>query len=88
MSANAIERALWQALSDPKDLQVLREDAGKYYERFAISENERHWLLSWDVAAIASHGVNQPLLMMAFTALNGRERRPEYLAKLNGTWKG
>jgi Aromatic-ring-opening dioxygenase LigAB, LigA subunit len=87
MSANAVENALWRALSHPTDLAAFQQDGNRYLARFTLTDHERSLLLSWDVNAIIEHGVNPVLLMLTFGAVNGRHRRPEYLAKIAGTWR-
>ena len=83
MSTNAIEKALWQALSNPKEMQRLCEDAQAYLKDFNLDEEERALLLSWDVAEVVSRGVNPLLLVSAYTAVRGMETMGEYIMKIN-----
>jgi hypothetical protein len=84
MSTNAMEKALWQALSDRKEMQRFREDAPAYLDGFRLDETERALILSWDVAKVVSRGVNPLLVVSAFSAVNGLEKTGEYIMKING----
>jgi len=83
MSTNAMEKALWQALSNPKELQRFTDDAPVYLSEFNIDEDERAAMLAWDVRQIVSRGVNPLLLMSAFSAVNGMEKMGEYAMAIN-----
>ena len=83
MSSCAMEKALWQAVTNPADNQRLRENAASYLSDFRLDADERALIMSWDVKAMAGRGVNELLLMMAFSAINGMDKLPEYLGKIN-----
>ena len=83
MSSNAIEKALWQALSNPKETQRFRDDAEAYLRGFNIDEQELSLMLSWDVAEVVSRGVNPLLVVSAFSAVRGLDKTGEYLMKIN-----
>ncbi len=83
MSSSAMEKALWQAISNPAEGQRLREDPQSYLGDFRLDENERAMILSWDVKAMAGHGVSELLLMMAYSAINGMDKLPEYIGRIN-----
>ena len=83
MSSNAIEKALWQALSNPKEMQRYRDDARAYLKDFKLDEKERSLMLSWDVKEVIARGVNPLLLMSVFTGVKGMEQMMEYLMKVN-----
>ena len=83
MSSNAIEKALWQAFTNPADGQRLREDAQSYLKDFQIDENERSLVASWDVSGMAARGVNPLLLLMAYTSVNGANVMEQYIQKIH-----
>ncbi|AIT82169.1 hypothetical protein JI59_21845 (plasmid) [Novosphingobium pentaromativorans US6-1] len=83
MSANAIEKAFWTALSDPGQLERYRSDSKAYLESFNIDSGERAEIEAWDVAEIAARGVNPLLLLSFFSAVKSPRDLPEYLQKIN-----
>ena len=83
MSTNAIEKALWQALSNPKEMQRFREDPQAYLNDFKLDEKERSLMLTWDVGEVVSRGVNPLLLVSAYTAVKGMDTMGEYIMKIN-----
>jgi hypothetical protein len=83
MSSNAMEKALWQASTNPADARRFRDDAQAYLKDFRLDEKECAMMLSWDVVAIASRGVNPLLLMQAFATVNGMGRMLEYIMRMN-----
>lgn len=83
MTTNAIEKALWQALSNPKEMRRFREDAQAYLKDFKLDENERSLMLSWNVGEVASRGVNPLLLVSAYTAVKGMDTMGEYIMTIN-----
>ena len=83
MSANAIDKALWQALSNPKEMQRLREDAQDYLREFKIDDQERQLMLSWDVGELVSRGVSPLLLVSTYTAVEGMDKMGDYIMKIN-----
>ncbi len=87
MSSNAIEKALWKALSDVEEMRRYREDQQSYLKRFNLDDEERSLLLSWDLPKILSRDVSALLLLSAFTAIHGAMRMPEYVATVNGPRK-
>lgn len=83
MSTNAMEKALWQALSNTKEMQRFRENASDYLMDFKIDETERALMLSWNVREVVSRGVNSLLLMSAFSAVHGPQKMGEYAMAIN-----
>jgi hypothetical protein len=83
MSTNAMEKALWQALSNPQELQRFATDSEAYLSGFKIDEAERRMMLAWDVKQVVARGVNPLLLMSAFSAVNGVEKMGEYAMAIN-----
>ncbi len=83
MSSHAIEKALWQAVTNPADGQRLREDTASYLSGFRLDEDERALIQAWDVKAMADRKVNELLLMMAFSATHGMDQLPVYLGRIN-----
>ncbi|AIT80491.1 hypothetical protein [Novosphingobium pentaromativorans] len=87
MSTNSIEKALWKALSEPREMDRLRADAPGYLSEFNISEEERELILNWDVAEIVRRDVSPLLLLSVFSGVNGARRMPEYLEKINQDYR-
>jgi hypothetical protein len=83
MSTNEMESALWKALSNPRELRRLVEDAPGYLSGFKLDETERDLMLAWDVRQLVARGVNPLLLMSAFSAVNGMEKMGEYAMAIN-----
>lgn len=83
MSTNAMEKALWQALSNPQDLQRFAGDTAGYLAGFNLDDEERGMLLAWDVRAVVARGVNPLLTVSAFSAVNGVEKMGEYAMAIN-----
>jgi hypothetical protein len=86
MSSHAIERAFWRANTNAADLKQLAESPANYLDQFQMTPEEKRLVRDWDVNGIIALGVNPMLVMMAFQGANGRHRRAEYRAKVNGTW--
>lgn len=83
MSSNAIEKALWQAISNPRQAELLRENPGAYLDGFRLDEDERALVTSWNVSGMAARDVSPLLLMMAYTAINGMDKMPEYVQRIH-----
>jgi hypothetical protein len=75
MSRNVLEKLLHQLCVDRSVKQRFREEADKLLSRYALTEEERQMLLSFDVAALQKHGVN-PMLTMGFWQENASDRNP------------
>jgi len=83
MSVNAIEKAIWLATTSDESRAAYCADMGSYLDRFRITAEEREMLLSWRLKQLIAHGVNAGLLLGAFSAINGRGKRAEYLEVMN-----
>lgn len=83
MSRNVIEKLLYQLCVDRSAKQRFREDAEKMLARYALTDDERRMVLTFDVAAMQRHGVN-PMLTMGYWQENAPDRSPvEYMRALN-----
>ena len=83
MSTNAMETALWQALSNPQDMGRFATDAAGYLSGFQLDDDERDLIVAWDVRQVVARGVNPLLMLMAFSAVNGIEKMGEYAMAIN-----
>ena len=83
MSTNTIEKALWTALSDAKEMDSLRKDPSAYLADYDIDAEERDLILNWDVEEIVARDVSPLLLLSVFSGVNGPARMPEYMQKIN-----
>ena len=84
MSSFAIEKALWQATSNPADAQALRADPAQYLSHFRLDDDERALILAWDVQALCARGVSPMVLMMAFNAAGAGSDMMDYIRRING----
>lgn len=75
MSRNAVEKLLYQLCIDRGTKQRFKEESDKLLERYALTEEERRWVQTFDVAALQAHGVN-PMLTMGFWQENAPNRSP------------
>ena len=60
MSRNVIEKLLHQLCVDRGVKERFREDADKLLARYALTDEERRMVLTFDVSALQRHGVNPP----------------------------
>lgn len=65
MSRNLLEKALWLLSVDRTSKKRFREDAAGFLERLTLSDEERRWVLEFDVGALQRAGVN-PMLTMGY----------------------
>lgn len=84
MSNFAIEKALWQACTNPHDAQALRTAPAEYLAGFRIDEDELALVLAWDVRALALRGVSAMILLMAFNAAGAGASMMDYVMRING----
>jgi hypothetical protein len=88
MSANAMEKAFWTALSDKNQLERFRGDAKGYLGGFNMDAGEQALVEYWDVAEIAARGVNPLLLLSFFSSVKSPRDLPEYIQKINTPPRG
>ncbi|MEN0108006.1 MAG: extradiol ring-cleavage dioxygenase [Pseudomonas sp.] len=65
MSRNVLEKVLWQLSVERSAKERFREDGARFLSRFALSEDEKAMVLTFDVGALQRLGVN-PMLTMGF----------------------
>lgn len=75
MSRNVLEKLLHQLCVDRSVKQRFKEAPEPLLARYALTDEERHWVCSFDVAALQQHGVN-PMLTMGFWQENAPDRSP------------
>ena len=83
MSANALEKALWQIYLVPGDADRFRSDAAGYAGGFRLDAAERAALESVDVMGLQELGANSLLVLMAFQTIYGPERLHDYFDIVN-----
>lgn len=83
MSVNALEKALWEASSNPNVAQILRDDCAKFTASYYIDEAESSLLQSWNVRGLVEYGVHPMLAMFAFAAVHGPAASAQYVMKIN-----
>lgn len=65
MSRNLLEKTLWQLSVDRESKRRFREDSEGFLSRTALGDEEKSWILNFDVGALQAAGVN-PMLTMGF----------------------
>lgn len=80
MSRNVVEKLLYQLCIDRSVKQRFKEESDKLLERYALTDEERHWVQTFDVAALQKHGVH-PMLTMGFWQENSPNRSPSAYMK-------
>lgn len=88
MSRNVLERLLHQLTVDRSAKQRFREDAAKFLERHALTEEERVMLLNFDVLGLQKHGVNPMLTMGFWQELSPERNMRAYMKKLRSVADG
>jgi|SRR5690625_1442337 len=65
MSRNVLERVLWHLSVERASKEAFRNDPERFLNRFDLSEEEKNWILNFEVGALQKVGVN-PMLTMGF----------------------
>ena len=63
MSRNVLERVLWHLSVERPAKERFREDPAAYLSRFDLSDEEKEWVMGFDVKAMQDAGVNAMLTM-------------------------
>jgi hypothetical protein len=82
MNRYAIEKVLWELVSDPANAAALRTDPGRFLGGFRLGEAEARLLREMDVQALLGLRLNPMLVMRAYQMVHGRDHLPQYLQKL------
>lgn len=82
MSRNVLERVLYQLTVDRNAKQRFREDAARFLERHALSDEERAMLIGFDVAGLQKAGVNPMLTMGFWQELSAERDMRAYMRRL------
>ncbi|MBN8839817.1 MAG: hypothetical protein J0I25_06405 [Sphingomonadales bacterium] len=82
MSIHTIEQALFEIASGPARAAQYKQDPQVFLAAYPLSDQEKTLILSTDVYEMIARSANPMLVMRAFTAVEGRERLPEYLRRL------
>jgi hypothetical protein len=82
MNRYAIERVLWELVSDPSSAAALRADAARFLGGFRLGEPEARLLREMNVQALLGLRLNPMLVMRAYQMVHGRDQLPQYLQKL------
>jgi len=84
MSRNVLEKLMHQLCTDRAVKQRFKEDAEGLLSRYALTDEEREMVRSFDVAAMQKHGVNA-MLTLGFWSENAQNRHPSaYMKALRG----
>ncbi len=88
MSRNVLEKLVHQLCVDRTVKQRLKEDPEGLLSRYALTDEERAMVRTFDVAAMQKHGVNA-MLTLGFWSENAPDRRPAaYMKALRGADAG
>lgn len=84
MSANTIERVLWDLHAHPDKVKQFHENTAEFLKIYPLAEEEQELLKSQNVRAMADNGVSEMLLFCAWQAINGGfPSIPEYMRRMN-----
>ena len=85
MTANLLERVLWELSVNGSSRRRFKEDPQKYLASWRLSESERRMVQTFDVAAMAALGVSPLLTMGYWMEAEGSRDLAAYLARMRGT---
>ena len=83
MSAFTVERVLWEICCVPGRVQEFQAEPSAMLGQYPLSEKETALIRDFRVRGLADLGINQMLLMMTWNMLNGPDRIPDYLQRMN-----
>lgn len=82
MSLHAVEMALFDIASGPRQAASYRADPERFLSGYRLHPDEARLILDMDVRAMAGLPINPMLTMRAFTAVEGRQGVPEYMRRM------
>jgi hypothetical protein len=83
VSIHTVERALFDIASSPARAAEYKADREKFLGAYPLQPDELQMVLELDVREMHTRGANPMLVMRAFSSIEGRERVPEYMRRLN-----
>jgi len=83
MSIHMLEKALFDITGHPQRAAEFKADPDRFLREYALDAEEIRILKDLDVREMQARNANPMLVMRAFTCLEGRDRLPEYMRRLN-----
>lgn len=83
MSIHMVEKALFDIAAGPASTAEYKRDPAAFLGRYALTDEEATLIRELDVREIIARDANAMLAMRAFSCIEGRERLPEYMRRLN-----
>lgn len=84
MSIHTVERVLYDIASSPDKAAAYKADAAKFLASYPLETEEAQMVLGLRFRELTDRGLNHMLAMRAFSALQGRDKVPDYLRELKG----
>ncbi len=83
VSIHMIEKALFDIAAGPGNTAEYKRDPAAFLKRYALTDEETALIRDLDVREIIARDANAMLAMRAFSCIEGRDRMPEYMRRLN-----
>lgn len=82
MSVHMVEKALFDIAANARNAQAYRDGPEAFLSPYVLDADEARMIRQMDVRKMINRGVNPMLAMRVFSAVEGRERMPEYMRRL------
>jgi hypothetical protein len=82
MSTHMLEKLLFDVAATPQRAAEYSSSPDLFLSAYRLDDDEIQLIKQLDVREMMRRSLNPMLLMRAFSALEGRERLPEYLRRM------
>jgi hypothetical protein len=82
MSTHMLEKVLFDVAATPQRAAEYSSNPDLFLSAYRLDDDEIQLIKQLDVREMMRRALNPMLLMRAFSALEGRERLPEYLRRM------
>jgi hypothetical protein len=82
MSTHMLEKVLFDVAATPQRATEYSSNPDLFLSAYRLDDDETQLIKQLDVREMMRRALNPMLLMRAFSALEGRERLPEYLRRM------
>lgn len=82
MNRYAMEKVLWDVVSDPPKAAALRERPAEFLAAYRLGADEADVLRRMDVKRLVALRINPMLVMRSFQMVHGRDQLPKYIRLL------
>lgn len=82
MSVHMVEKALFEIAADPQRTAQYRNNPDEFLRAYVLEDDEVQMIKKLDVREMIRRSLNPMLTMRAFSAIEGRERMPEYMRRV------